>query len=115
MFVSHRDEIEKKQIESPSSNKVTKQVLVGPEQGWKDHVMRMFTLGKGGFAPRHAHPWQHIIYGVEGKGMLFMDGKDYPLKAGSTAYVPADILHQISNAGDENFVFICIVPEFGDK
>ncbi|NBK20751.1 MAG: cupin domain-containing protein [Spirochaetia bacterium] len=115
MFVSHRDEIEKKRIESPSSNKVTKQVLVGPNQGWEDHVMRMFTLGKEGFSSRHAHPWQHIIYVVEGEGMLFMDGKDYPLKAGTTAYVPSEILHQLSQSGEEPFVFICIVPEIGDK
>ena len=111
MFVSHRDEIEKRQI----SDLITKQILVGPEQGWKDHVMRMFTLEKGGAAPRHSHPWQHIIYVVEGVGNLFMDGTDYPLKAGSVAYVPSDILHQVSNAGEQRFVFICIVPEYGDK
>ncbi|MDT4763036.1 cupin domain-containing protein [Sphaerochaeta sp. PS] len=115
MFVSHRDEIEKKQIVSPTTHEVTKQVLVGPDQGWKDYVMRMFTLGKGGFAPKHTHPWQHILYIVEGKGTLFLDGKDYPLTAGSTAYVPAEALHQILNAGEEPFVFLCIVPEFGDK
>jgi len=111
MFVSHRDEIEKRQI----SDLITKQILVGPEQGWKDHVMRLFTLEEGGAAPRHSHPWQHIIYAVEGVGNLFMDGTDYPLKAGSVAYVPSDILHQVSNVGEQKFVFICIVPEFGDK
>jgi len=84
MFVSHRDLIEKKQI----SEYITKQVLVGPKEGWKDHVMRMFTLEKGGKAPRHSHPWQHIIYAVEGKGNLYMEGKDYPLKAGSWPMSP---------------------------
>lgn len=111
MFVSHRNEIEKKKI----SETITKQVLVGPQQGWKDHVMRMFTLEKGGKAPHHAHPWQHIIYAVEGKGNLLMDGKDYPLTAGSVAYVPDDVVHQVSNAGEGTFVFICIVPERGDQ
>jgi quercetin dioxygenase-like cupin family protein len=115
MFVSHRDEITKKELEGKGISKVTKQVLVGPEQGWKDYVMRMFTLGKEGYAPRHSHQWQHIIYAVEGTGTLFMDGKDYPLQAGSTAYVPSGIEHQILNAGENNFVFLCIVPEFGDK
>ncbi len=111
MFVSHRNEIEKKKI----SETITKQVLVGPQQGWKDHVMRMFTLEKGGKAPHLAHPWQHIIYAVEGVGNLLMDGKDYPLTAGSVAYVPDDVVHQVSNAGDGKFVFICIVPERGDQ
>lgn len=52
MFVSHRDEIEKKNI----AEKVIKQVLIGPEQGWEDYVMRMFTLEKEGKAPHHSHP-----------------------------------------------------------
>ncbi|PKL11579.1 MAG: cupin [Spirochaetae bacterium HGW-Spirochaetae-8] len=115
MFVSHRDEIEKKIIENPAMKGVVKQVLIGPEQGWKDYVMRLFTLSKGGYAPRHTHPWQHIMYVVEGEGKLFMNGIDYPLVAGSVSYVPAEVEHQVMNAGDAKFVFICIVPEFGDK
>ncbi len=115
MFVSHRDEIEKKQLENPAMKGVVKQVLIGPDQGWKDYVMRMFTLTKGGYAPRHSHPWQHILYITEGEGNLFMNGIDYPLVPGSVAYVPADVEHQVANAGDAKFVFMCIVPEFGEQ
>lgn len=111
MFIANRDEIKKLEL----TDLVTKQVLVGPEQGWDSHVMRLFTLKKGGKAPHHSHPWQHIIYALEGKGNLMMDNKDYPLLPHTTAYVPQDIIHQISNAGDTDFVFICIVPEYGDR
>ncbi len=114
MFVSHRNEIEKRAQHHPEMREVEKQILIGPEQGWQDHVMRLFTLGNGGYAPRHTHPWPHIIYALEGSGNLFMDGKDHPLTPGSVAYVPADIDHQISNAGKEDFVFICIVPKIGE-
>jgi len=117
MFVSHRDEIEKKRIEGAAVKGVTKQILVGREQGWDDYVMRMFTLDAEGYAPRHAHDWPHIMYAVEGHGNLFMDGKNYPLTAGSVAYVPENIDHQVSNAGtdSEKFVFICIVPKRGES
>lgn len=114
MFVSHRNEIEKTAQEHPAMKAVEKQILIGPAQGWADHVMRLFTLGKGGYAPRHTHPWPHIMYALEGKGNLFMDGTDYPLTPGSVAYVPPDIEHQVSNAGEEEFVFICIVPRIGE-
>lgn len=114
MFVGHRDEIEKIAQSHPAMQGVEKQILIGPEQGWKDHVMRLFTLQKGGYAPRHSHPWPHIMYAVEGKGNLFMNGEDYPLIPGSVAYVPADIYHQVSNSGDGQFVFICIVPKIGE-
>lgn len=114
MFVSHRNEIEKKQLAHPAMNAVEKQILIGPDQGWSDHVMRLFTLGNGGYAPRHSHPWPHIMYVVEGKGNLFMDGTDHPLTAGSVAYVPSEIDHQVSNAGEHEFVFMCIVPKIGE-
>ncbi len=114
MFVGHKDNIEKKVIDSPLMHAVEKQILIGPEQGWDDYVMRLFTLGKGGYAPRHAHPWPHIMYAVEGEGTLFMAGKETSLTPGSVAYVPSDIEHQVSNAGSDNFVFICIVPKKGE-
>ncbi len=114
MFVGHRDNIEKKVLHNPMMRAVEKQILIGPEQGWEDYVMRLFTLGKGGYAPRHDHAWPHIIYVVEGEGTLFMAGKETPLTPGSVAYVPSDIEHQVSNAGSDNFVFICIVPKEGE-
>jgi quercetin dioxygenase-like cupin family protein len=55
------------------------------------------------------------MYVVEGEGNLFMEGKDYPLRGGSVAYVPSDCDHQVSNTGDHPFVFICIVPKEGEK
>jgi len=113
MFVSHRDEIEGKQLGDIYSS-VTKQVLVGPEQGWEDYVMRMFTVVKGGFSPRHEHDWPHIVYVVEGTGELFFDGNEYPLKSGSVMYIPAGKEHQLTQKGENNFVFICIVPKDGD-
>jgi quercetin dioxygenase-like cupin family protein len=115
MFVSHRNSIDKKELTGSAMSNVAKQVLVGPEQGWKDHVMRMFTLAEAGFTPRHHHDWQHIIYVVEGRGTLFLDGTDHLLTAGSVAYVPNGAEHQLMNTGSEIFVFICIVPEYGDK
>ncbi len=114
MFVSHRKDIEKTELHAPSLKHASKQVLVGAEQGWDDYVMRMFTLGKDGFTPRHDHGWQHIIYVVEGEGKLYLDGKDYPLTPGSVAYVPGESEHQLKNTGDNDFVFICIVPSHGD-
>jgi len=110
MTVSHCDHI----TTIPISNLVDKQVLIGPEQGWNDYVMRRFTLKKEGKTPHHSHPWQHIIYVLEGIGNLFLDGKDYPLTCGSVAYVPLDKEHQISNTGDGPFSFLCIVPKEGD-
>lgn len=111
MYVSNRSTIEGKKI----SPLVTKQILIGPTEGWEDHVMRLFTLEAGGAAPRHSHDWPHIIYVLEGEGNLFFEGTDHSLTAGSVVYVDAQSDHQIANRGEGRFVFICIVPERGER
>ncbi|MDC7247883.1 MAG: cupin domain-containing protein [Sphaerochaetaceae bacterium] len=115
MFVSHIDDIEKVRIGNENVKGITKQVLIGPPQGWSDYVMRRFSLEKGGYAPRHSHPWPHITYILEGEGTLFLDGTEYPLTAGSVSYIPSDGDHQIRANEDHPLVFLCIVPPEGDK
>ncbi len=115
MFVSHRDDIEKKKLEVASMKGVTKQILVGPHEGWDDHVMRMFTLEEGGYAPKHSHDWPHIVYVVEGEGILYFEGEEHAIKAGSTAFVDSNKEHQLKNNGSRQFVFLCIVPRRGDS
>ncbi len=116
MYVDHVNKIARLEMNKPGvMSNVIKQVLVGPEQGWQGWVMRQFSLGTEGYTPRHAHPWPHINYIVSGQGTLFLDGKHYPVQAGSVAYIPGDAEHQFENSGTEDFVLICIVPEEGDK
>lgn len=114
MFVSHRNNSSKQRISIPSAKNVEKQVLVGAQQGWDDYVMRMFTLGKEGFTPLHDHAWPHIIYVVEGEGVLLANESEHRLSSGSTAFVTGGVKHQFRNTGDNEFVFICIVPSEGD-
>lgn len=114
MIVSHVKDVEGVCVGGNES--VLKKVLISSEQGWKDYVMRLFELSPGGnsCSPRHSHKWPHIVYIVEGKGLLHIDGRDYQVEAGSFAYVPKEKVHQFINNGTEKFAFICIVPPEGD-
>ena len=93
---------------------VVKRLLVGPAEGWHDWALRLFELEPAGHTPRHAHPWPHINYVTAGHGTLHIDGVDHDVAAGSYAYVPAGATHQFSNAGDDTFAFLCVVPEEGE-
>lgn len=116
MYVDHTEKIPGIEINNPGNAlNVIKKVLVGPEQGWQGWVMRLFTISSKGFSPRHTHPWPHINYIVSGQGTLFVNGQDYEVKPGSVAYVPDNAEHQFTNTGSDDFSFICIVPEAGDK
>jgi len=114
MYVNNIKNIKSIDINIPGVLNTKKQTLVGPNEGWDGWVMRLFTLSQGGNTPLHSHPWQHINYVVSGKGYLLLDNKQHLLESGSVAYVSEDAEHQFNNCGEEDFVFICIVPEKGD-
>lgn len=115
MIVGNQKDVLGTRINNEMMKNVLKKVLVSPKEGWEGWVMRLFELGEGGYSPKHTHPWPHINYIINGKGTLHIDGQDYELEAGSFAYVPGEKLHQFMNRGTEEFRFICLVPEEGDK
>ena len=115
MAVSHINSIEPVPVKMEGTQGAVKKILIGPTEGWEDHVMRLFSLEAGGYTPRHSHPWPHINYITKGKGTLFLSGNEYPLSPGSVAYIPEKEEHQFINSSHTEFAFICIVPAEGDK
>ena len=115
MIIAHEKEVMPNIIDSPEVKNAAMKVLIGQDQGWADHVMRIIELEPDGYSPKHAHPWPHINFMIEGSGVLMIEGQDYPVKQGSYAYVPADANHQFKNTGSSAFRFICIVPKEGHQ
>jgi len=114
MIVSHAKNVQG--INYGGNGNVLKKVLISPEQGWQDYVMRLFELspGNNSCSLRHSHEWPHIVYIVGGTGIIHLDGTDHEVEAGSFAYIPGGKIHQLINTGKETFSFICIVPPEGD-
>ena len=115
MIVAHESNVTAAVIESPEVKHAAMKVLMGAEEGWADHVMRIVELGPDGYSPKHIHPWPHINYMVAGQGTLEIEGRTHKVRTGSFAYVPADQEHQFRNTGDGIFRFICIVPKQGHQ
>lgn len=91
-----------------------KRVLIGPQQGAQEFVMRLFTLSEGGSTPYHTHPWEHEVFVVSGEGTVRSVHGAVDVRAGDFVYVPADDEHQFANAGDDPFEFLCVVPLRGE-
>ena len=115
MIVSNEHQIVAKPMDSPEVKNAAMKVLVGAQEGWTDHVLRIIELGPGGYSPRHKHDWPHINYMVDGSGVLYIDGREHTVEKGAYAYVPANADHQFRNTGDGVFRFICIVPKEGHQ
>jgi quercetin dioxygenase-like cupin family protein len=95
---------------------VAKQIVLGPEDGSNEIVLRYFSLDKGGATPRHTHDFPHLVRVESGLGAAVdPGGAEDPLKAGDYVYVAPNELHNFKNAGEEPFEFICIVPARGES
>jgi quercetin dioxygenase-like cupin family protein len=94
---------------------VKKQVVIGPEDGSEEIVMRYFTLAPGGSSPHHTHDWPHLVRIETGTGVVIdPSGNERPVAAGDYVYVNDNETHQFRNTGAEPFAFICIVPRRGE-
>jgi len=91
-----------------------KRVLIGPAQGARNFVMRLFTLEEGGCSPYHTHDWEHEVFILSGKGTVNSTSENTPVSAGDFVYVPPNEEHQFLNAGPDPFEFLCLVPASGE-
>ena len=115
MSIGHMSELEEIKVEHPDAKDALMKVAISPKEGWEGYVMRFVEVKPGGYTPKHAHPWPHINYFIEGEGTLLLKGKENSVKAGSYSFVPENELHQFTNTSDQVFKFICIVPQEGHK
>ncbi len=46
---------------------------------------------------QHAHPWEHVMYILEGSGVIVCDSKEFPVKEGDGILVPPNVNHYPKN------------------
>jgi mannose-6-phosphate isomerase-like protein (cupin superfamily) len=51
-------------------------------------------------APEHYHTYEEAIYIVEGRGVMWADGKEASVAAGSCIYLPRQVKHSVKNFDD---------------
>ncbi|AEJ19141.1 cupin domain-containing protein [Gracilinema caldarium] len=113
-MVRHESEITPLPMQGKEIEGVMKQILIGPRDGYEGYL-RVFTVAPGGHTPYHQHPWWHANYVLSGEGIVHIDGKDYPVRAGSVAYIEGGKSHNFANTGTAPLKFICLVPPEGDS
>lgn len=89
---------------------VTIRWLIAKEDGAPNFAMRLFEVEPGGSTPLHTHAWEHEVFVLDGEGVVWRDGTEVPIDAGTAIYVPPDEKHCFKNPGNEVFRFICLIP-----
>jgi quercetin dioxygenase-like cupin family protein len=98
----------------PGAENVNVAKLIAAEDDSPTVGMRLFEIMPGGKTPWHAHDWEHVLYGVEGQGMLMTEHGNAAFGPGDSFLVEPDEEHNFVNTGKDVWRFICIVPLRGD-
>ena len=90
------------------------QVLVGPEQGAPNFVLRRFIMGQGGGMPRHTNLVEHEQYVLRGRARITIGDAVHEVRPDTTLYIPAGAVHSYEVL-EAPFEFLCVVPNAPDK
>jgi quercetin dioxygenase-like cupin family protein len=84
--------------------------VLGPDQGVPNYVMLYVQHAPGASSPDYTHPWEHQAFIVEGSGVLWCDGNEYPVRQGDAVLVPPDTRHYFTNTGDVTLSRVTVNP-----
>jgi quercetin dioxygenase-like cupin family protein len=89
--------------------------LIDENDGAPTFSMRHFVICPGGHSPRHAHPYEHEVFVLEGNGVVLEGDAEHPLRAGDVVFVKPDEIHQFRNTTDKPIQFLCLIPHRGAR
>jgi quercetin dioxygenase-like cupin family protein len=90
---------------------VTMHKVISEADGAPNFVMRVFEQRPGPVEPHLESHWQeHEVYVLAGQGMVRTERGETPVKSGDVIYIAPWEKHQVANAGDEPFRFVCVIP-----
>ena len=99
----------------PGYDRVKKQIVLGPEDGSDEIVLRYFSIEPGGTSPHHSHNFPHLVKIEAGIGTVTDEtGSEHKMQTGDYVYIKSNDAHLFRNTGSEPFDFICIVPKRGE-
>lgn len=103
-------------LETPGYPAVGKQIVLGPDDGSEEIVLRYFTVAAGGSTPYHSHDFPHLVRIERGRGVTVdVEMAEEAVAAGDYVYVPSGEVHCFKNTGSDALEFICIVPMRGEQ
>lgn len=99
-----------KEYPNDRSKQVTKQEMVGLQDGAKNFAMRYFEVAPGGYTSLDEHQHDHGVMILRGKGRVLLGEQSYEIGFGDAIYIFPHERHQFVNTGDEPLGFLCVIP-----
>ena len=54
----------------------------------------------GSYFPLHSHAGDHELYVIQGRGFVYIDGKNFPIRGGTLVHIPAEYPHGVHSHPD---------------
>ena len=73
-------------------------------------------LETGGWLGFHRHTAPEVYQVLTGQGVVFLDGAEHVVQAGTAVYIPSNSEHGIRNIGDDllEFVYVYLIDSIQD-
>ena len=85
--------------------------LIDENLGANNFAMRRIEIKPGQQVPLHYHPEDHEIYVLSGTGKFYNDKEEAEVASqGDFVYIPPNEKHGIDNIGEDNLIFLCLIP-----
>ena len=111
MSVKHTRDVPMQPVSA--GNATNMQVLISAQEG-PNFALRRFVMEPGGGMPRHTNTVEHEQYVLRGHAMIGIGDAEFEVKTGNVVFIPEGVPHWYKNIGEENFEFLCIIPNKTD-
>jgi len=112
MSVKHANVIPVEPVKA--GDKTTIQVLISSQEG-PNFAMRRFVMQPGGGMPNHTNTVEHEQYVLRGHARIGIGDEVFDVQAGDMVFIPEGVPHWYQNVGEENFEFLCMIPNKPDE
>jgi quercetin dioxygenase-like cupin family protein len=94
---------------------ITKQVLVGINEGAADFIIRYFIIPPRGKSAFDQHRHQHGVVITHGTGKVLLGKNWHEIGVGDTVFIDTDEIHQLEATGGGPLGFICVIPRWAES
>ena len=112
MTVKHARDVRAEVVKA--GEKTTIQVLISANEG-PNFAMRRFVMEPGGGMPNHTNTLEHEQFVIKGHARIGIGEETFDVNAGDVVFIPEGAPHWYLNVGEENFEFLCIIPNKTDE
>ena len=111
MIKKNYEDVNEEVVTKAQSTKTTIRWLITKDDGPTSFATRRFEIKPRGQVGIHGHSEDHHVYVLNGKAQ-FIDAQNNKIEVhkGDVVYIPPNESHGIINDGNENFIFICVIP-----